>query len=197
MRRVASAIIAVSMITTVCGAQTTAWKLDKAHSQAKFTVAHLVISEVTGFFRDFDITMVTNKDDFTDANIETIIKASSIETGNERRDNHLRGDDFFDAVKFPEIKFKSTMIEKTGESAYRITGDLTIRGVTKSVVLDTKHKGILTDVRGSLRSVFKATTTIDRFDFGVKWDRLIEGGGLVAGKDVDITLSMEFTSGEK
>jgi len=194
MNKILSYFAAVAVFVSVGSAQTSSWKLDKAHSQVKFTVAHLVISEVTGFFRDFDVTMVADRDDFTDARIETIVKASSIETGNERRDNHLRGDDFFNAEKFPEIKFKGTKIEKTGEDAYKIIGDLTIREVTKSVTLDTKHKGIITDSRGGFRSVFKAITTIDRFDFGVKWDRLIEGGGLVAGKDVDITLSMEFTN---
>jgi polyisoprenoid-binding protein YceI len=175
-------------------AQTTAWKPDKAHSQIKFTVAHLVISEVSGFFREFDVAMVADKDDFESARIEAVIRTSSIETGNERRDNHLRGDDFFNAEKFPEIRFKSTRIEKTGDNNYTITGDLTIRDTTKSVTLDAKHKGIMTEAGGGLRSVFKATTTIDRFDFGVKWGKMIEGGGLIAGKDVEITLSMEFTS---
>ena len=194
MNRLVLLFTATALLCRAAGAQTTAWKPDKAHSQVKFTVAHLVISEVTGFFREFDVAMVADKDDFESAKIEAVIRTSSIETGNERRDNHLRGDDFFNAEKFPEIRFKSTKIEKAGDNSYTITGDLTIRDATRSVTLDAKHKGIMNEARGGLRSVFKATTTIDRFAFGVQWGRMIEGGGLVAGKDVEITLSMEFTS---
>lgn len=192
MNKFSSLITAVVFLTAIGSGQTTTWNMDKSHSQVTFTVAHLVISEVTGFFREFDVMMVADKSDFTDAKIETTIKTSSIDTGNERRDNHLRSDDFLNAEKFPEMKFKSTKIEKTGEDTYRITGDLTIRDVTKTVALDTKHKGIINDARG-VRSVFKATTTVNRFDFGVKWDQLMEGGGLVAGKDIEVTLSLELT----
>ena len=173
--------------------QAASWKLDKAHSQVTFSVAHLVISEVTGVFKDFDVTLTADEADFSDVKVEATIKTSSIDTGNQNRDKHLRSDDFLDVEKFPEMKFKSNEIEKTGDDTYKIKGDLTIRDVTKSVVLDTKFKGSIKGMGGNVTAAFKATTTIDRFDFGTKWNKTIETGGLVAGKDVEITLLLEFT----
>ena len=173
--------------------QSAVWKMDKAHSQVKFSVAHLVISEVTGVFKDVDATMASNQDDFTDAEIEATIKSASIDTGSEGRDKDVRSDSFLGAEKFPEIRFKSTKIEKTADGMYKITGNLTIRDVTKSVVLDTKYNGTIKDPWGNTRSAFKATTTIDRFDYGVKWDKRMDTGGLIAGRNIDITLLMEFT----
>ena len=128
-------------------AQTGDWKLDKSHSQVKFSVAHMVISEVTGVFKDFDVTFTSASEDFTDATIEATIKAASIDTGNENRDKNVRSDEFLNAEKFPEIKFKSTKVEKSGDTNYKITGDLTIRDITKPVVLDTKYKGTIKDAR--------------------------------------------------
>ena len=173
-------------------AQTGTWKMDKSHSQVKFSVAHMVISEVTGVFKDFDVAFTSASDDFTDATIEATIKAASIDTGNENRDKHVRSDEFLNVEKFPEIKFKSTMVEKSGETNYKITGDLTIRDITRTVVLDTKYRGSIKDMRGDPVVAFKATTTVDRFEFGTTWDKVIEGGGLVAGKEVEVTLLMEL-----
>jgi polyisoprenoid-binding protein YceI len=171
-------------------AQTT-WKADKAHSKINFSVTHMVIAEVDGRFTDFDATLTGSKDDFSDAKITATIKSASITTDNDFRDKHLRSDDFFNADKYPEIKFKSTSIEKTGENTYKITGDLTIRDTTKTVVLDTKYNGQVVGM-GATKCAFKATTTINRFDYGVHWDKTIESGGLVVGKNVDITLLLEF-----
>jgi len=168
------------------------WKLDKAHSMVNFSVAHLVISEVTGNFTDFDVTMSASKDDLTDASIETTIKSSTINTNNEQRDVHLKSDDFLNVEKFPEIRFKSTSVEKTGEDTYIMTGSLTIRDVTKTVVLDTKYRGTVKDPWGNTKVAFKTTTTINRFEYGLKWDAVLETGGFVAGEDVEITLIMEF-----
>lgn len=170
----------------------TAWKLDKAHSQVNFTVSHMVFSEVTGAFSDFEVRFVTSKDDFTDAVIEATIKTASIDTQNERRDNHVRGDDFLNAEKFPEMKFKSTKIEKTGH-VYKIHGMLTIRDITKPVVLDTQFRGAIKDAWGNNRIAFKAVTKVDRFEFGTTWNKALETGGLVAGKEVEVTLLMQFT----
>lgn len=173
-------------------AQTT-WKLDRSHSNVKFTVAHLVIAEVDGRFKDFDATITHTKDDLSDMRVEATIKTASIDTDNERRDGHLRSDDFLNAEKYPEITFKTTKVEKTGADTYRITGDLTIRDITKPVVLDTKFGGTVKDPRGNTKSAFKATTKIDRFEFGTKWNNAIETGGLVAGRDINVTLLMSFT----
>ncbi len=169
-----------------------AWNVDKNHSQILFTVSHMVFSEVTGAFRDFDVTFENAKDDFTDAKITATLKVRSIDTQNEKRDNHLKSNDFLNAEKFPEIKFKSTKVEKTGNDRYRITGDLTIRDVTKPVVLEAVYRGMIDDPWGNKRIGFKATTTINRFDFGVAWNATLETGGLIAGKDVQITLLMQF-----
>ena len=191
MKRLLTAtLLILSFVGT--GSSQIVWKSDKAHSAAKFTVSHMVIAEVEGYFKDFDATMTATKDDFTDAKIEATLQTASISTNNERRDNHLRSDDFLNAEKFPAITFKSTSVEKTGEDTYKITGDLTIRDVTKQVVLDTKYNGQVTDPMGNVKCGFRATTTIDRFDYGVKWNRAIETGGLIAGKDVHITLLLEF-----
>jgi len=196
MKQVIGFCLATILAMRVCAAEPTSWKLDKAHSQVRFSVSHLVITEVTGRFTDFDVTLTQPDDDFTKSQIQAIVKTASINTDVEQRDRHLRTDDFFNAEKFPTMTFKSTSIEKTGEGKYKITGDLTIRDVTRSVELDTKFNGTIVDPRGNTREGFKATTTINRFDFGVKWDMATETGGLVAGKEVEITLLMEFVKGK-
>jgi len=174
-------------------AQSNVWKLDRAHSGITFTIKHMVISEVTGRFDDFDITFVSSKPDFTDATLEGTIKVGSIDTGNPNRDKHLKTDDFFNAEKFPEIRFKSTSVEKVDEKNYKITGDLTIRDVTKKVTWDAVLNGTLKSARGT-RAAWKATLPINRFDYGLKWDRVTEAGGLVAGDIVTITIVGEFVS---
>jgi polyisoprenoid-binding protein YceI len=168
------------------------WKPDRAHSKVDFSVQHMVISEVTGRFTDFDMTLKQGEEDFTGSEVEASIKAASVNTDNESRDKHLRSDDFLNAEKFPELKFKSASFEKAGENTYKVAGDLTIRDVTKPVVLDVTLGGRITDPRGNQRVGFKATTVIDRFEYGVKWSRSLEAGGLIAGKDVTITLHIEL-----
>jgi polyisoprenoid-binding protein YceI len=172
--------------------QTTTWTADKAHSRVMFTVTHMVVSEVTGRFTDFDVILRQPKDDFSDAKVTASIKTASINTDNQTRDNHLRSDDFFNAEKYPEIKFVSTAWEKTGPDTYRIKGDLTMRDVTKPVVLNAKFNGSITDGRGDTKAGFKASTVINRMDYGVKWSRAIEAGGLVVSENVDILLLLEL-----
>jgi polyisoprenoid-binding protein YceI len=174
---------------TVASAQT--WKSDLSHSRVEFTVTHLMISEVTGRFTQFDATLQQGKEDFTDSKIETTIKTASVSTDNEGRDKHLRSDEFFNAEKFPEMKFTTTSFEKTAKDSYRITGQLTMRDVTKEVVLEAKFLGSLSDPRGT-RAGFKATGTINRQDWGVKWNRNLDNGGVVVSDNVIITLLMEF-----
>lgn len=188
------ALYGVATLTLMAGslsAQPTTWTADKAHSQVKFSVSHLVVAEVEGRFKDFDATLKSSKEDFTDAQLEAKIKVGSIDTDNEKRDKHLRSGDFFDAEHFPEITFMSTAFEKAGKDTYKIKGDLTIRGTTKPVVLDAKYNGTITDPYGNTKVGFKAVTVINRFDFGVKWDAKLESGALVAGDMVTITLLFE------
>jgi polyisoprenoid-binding protein YceI len=167
------------------------WQLDRAHSRVKFTVKHMMISEVEGSFKDFSIVFKSAKDDFSDATVEAKIKTASIDTDNERRDNHLRSDDFFNAEKYPEITFRSERFEKVGENRYKIHGDLTIRDVTKKVVFDAEYTGSVTTNAGKV-SGWKATLTLNRFDYGLKWNQAIETGGLVVGENVHVTLLLQF-----
>jgi len=173
------------------------WKADKVHSKVNFSVSHMVISEVTGDFKDFDATLTSSKDDFSDAVIDATIQMASINTDNDKRDAHLRSDDFFNAEKFPTMTFKSTNIEKTGPGTFKITGNLTMRDVTKPVVLDTKLIGQTKTPWGATAAGFKATTVIDRFEFGTKWNQALETGGLIVGRDVIVTLLFEFDKQEK
>jgi polyisoprenoid-binding protein YceI len=167
------------------------WKSDLSHSRVEFTVTHLMISEVTGRFTQFDAILQQGKEDFSDSKIEATIKTASISTDNETRDKHLRSDEFFNAEKFPELKFTSTSFEKTGKDSYRITGQLTMRDSTKEVVLEGRFLGTLSDPRGT-RAGFKATGTINRQDWGVRWNRTLDNGGVVVSDNVSITLLMEF-----
>ena len=173
-------------------AQNTGWKLDKSHSSIGFSVRHMVISEVVGTFKDFDVSFTSTKDDYTDASVDASIKVASINTDNERRDGHLKTDDFFNAEKFPLIKFKSTSFEKVGENKYKITGDLTIRDITKKVTFDAVYNGSIKAPWGATVSSWKATTSVNRFDFGLRWNKAIDSGGLIAGETVNITLNLEL-----
>lgn len=173
-------------------AQQTIWKFDKAHSQVQFKVTHLVISEVTGSFKDFDGTVKTVGEDFATTEIEFTIQTKSINTGVEKRDNHLRSDDFFNAEKFPQIVFKSKSMRKVGDNKYKLVGDLTIRDVTKQVELDVVLGGMVNDGSGNRRAGFKLTGTVNRFDYNLKWNALIEAGGAVVGPEVEIICNVEL-----
>ena len=170
------------------------WTLDQAHSNVTFSIHHMVISEVTGSFKDFAVNLHSTKEDFTDANIDATVNVNSINTENDRRDAHLRTDDFFNAEKFPTIKFKSTSFEKIGENHYAIKGLLTIRDTTKEVTIDAVLNGILSSSKGE-RAGWKGTLSINRFDYGLKWNQTIETGGLIAGATVNIIFNLEFVKG--
>jgi len=190
MKRVIAGLIAIVGISVIASAQFE-WKLDKAHSSITFTVRHMVISEVSGNFKDFSVVLKSEKEDFSDASIESIIQVASISTDNDFRDKHLKSDDFFNAEKYPEIKFKSTQFEKLSDNKYKITGDLTIRDVTRKVTFDAVLNGTLKTNRGML-SAWKASTTINRFDYNLKWNKTLETGGLMVGQDVTVTLNLEL-----
>lgn len=174
----------------------TKWNADKAHSNINFTVSHMVISEVTGKFNDFDITMESKQKDFADAAVAVRIKTKSIDTGNERRDNHLRSADFFNADVDSVITFTSTKFEKKSETRYQITGMLSMHGITKPVVLDATYKGSISLQQGE-RIAFKATTTLHRADWGLTWNRAIESGGLLVGEDVELSINVELVAAKK
>jgi polyisoprenoid-binding protein YceI len=152
----------------------------------------MVISSVNGQFKDVTGTLVSSKDDFSDAKITIVIASKSITTENDKRDEHLRSADFFDVEKFPESTFKSTSIKKTGDNTFVITGELTMHGVTKSVDLIAAFKGKIKSPWGQTVAAFKGSTTIDRNDWGLKWNKTLEAGGVLVGKDVELTFNVEL-----
>jgi polyisoprenoid-binding protein YceI len=169
----------------------TKWTLDKSHSSLRFSVTHMVVSEAEGAFKTWNGTMEHTKDDFSDAKIVFTADVNSISTDNENRDKHLKSDDFFNAEKYPEIKFVSTSFVPQGGNKYKLNGDLTIRDVTKPVTFDCTYGGVIKTQRGN-KSGFKANTTINRFDYNLKWDRATEAGSLVVSKEVGINVKIEF-----
>lgn len=170
----------------------TKWTFDKAHSKVQFKVTHMVISEVTGQFKNYDGTVETSKDDFTDAKINFTIDVNSINTDNEQRDTHLKSDDFFNAEKFPKITFVSKSFKKVNNKKYKLVGDLTIRNITKQVELDVTYNGTVKDPWGNTRAGFKVSGQVNRFDYGLKWNALLELGGAVVGETVDIIIDVEI-----
>lgn len=193
MKQLPAAFFTVALATASLSAQETTWKLDNVHSNVVFTVQHLVISEVMGTFREFDVKFRASKPDFSDASIEADVKTASVDTDNEKRDNHLRSDDFFNAQQFPGMKFRSTSMKRIGEKQYALTGDLTIRDVTKPVTFTVDFLGVIDGGQFGTRSGWKAITTINRFDYKLNWDRSLEAGGLIVGKDITIQLNLEFS----
>lgn len=183
MKKIAYTLSFISCVTLT--AQST-WKADGAHSKVGFAISHLMISEVEGHFGEFDIT-ATADDAFSDPDFTVEIKTASIDTDNERRDTHLKSDDFFAAESHPAITFKTTALEKTGEKTFKLTGDLSMNGVTKPVNLEGKLNGIITDQRSQkLKAGLKLTGTIDRKDFGVG------SKPFPVGDEVDMTINLEM-----
>lgn len=169
------------------------WVVDPTHSEVHFKIKHLVISTVTGAFKKFDGSFEASKPDLSDAQINFVVDASSIDTNNEQRDGHLKSPDFFDAEKFPELKFVSTSIDKKDDDEYILTGDLTIRDVTKPVELKVEYGGQTQDMYGQTKAGFDVTGKIDRHEFGLKWSGVTEAGGLVVSNDVKLNISLQFT----
>jgi len=168
------------------------WAVDKAHSKIGFAVTHLLISEVEGYFKDFDLKVVTDREDFVDAKIEFTAKTASIFTDNEKRDEHLKSDDFFNSEKFPEMKFVSKSFKKVGKNKYKLTGDLTIRDVTKPITLDVVYNGTVKDPWGNTKAGFNVTGKLNRFDYGLKWNALTELGGAVVDKIVKLRINVQL-----
>lgn len=180
------------LITFVTITAQTEWKFDAAHSTIGFTVSHLVISEVDGKFKNFDGKVTASNENFSDAKIEFEADINSIDTDNEKRDGHLKAADFFDAEKYPKLTFKSKKFEKVGEKKFVLTGDLTMRGVTKEIQLDVKMNGIVKDPWGNTKAGFKITGELNRFDYGLKWNTLMEAGGAVVGQEVNLNINIEL-----
>jgi polyisoprenoid-binding protein YceI len=169
------------------------WTIDKAHSDIFFTVRHMVITKVRGRFLEWDGTLALDEQDWPKSHVEVSIEAASISTNDEKRDGHLRSADFLDAEKFPKLTFKSTKVEKASGDKLKVTGDLTIRDVTKSVTLDVAVLGKAKDPWGNNKIAFNGKVAIQREEFGAKWNQALEAGGLLVGKEVDIDLELQAT----
>lgn len=168
------------------------WKIDPIHSDMHFKVRHLVISNVTGTFGTYDAEMEASADDFSDAKISFHADVNSISTGMEQRDQHLKSDDFFNAEKYPRISFANGRLQKTGDRTYQLTGDLTIRDVTKTVTLNAEFGGIMADFYGNTKAGFEITGTINRQEFGLKWAAVTEAGGVVVSDEVKLSINAQM-----
>lgn len=179
------------MSATTTPTATEVWTIDPSHSSVEFSVKHMMFATVRGRFSAFSGTITIPGGDPTKGSVEVSIDADSIDTRDEKRDEHLRSNDFFGAGDNPQITFRSTSVAAKGKDRYAVTGDLTIRGVTKPVVLDATFNGQGVNPWGATVAGWSAETTIDRKDFGVNWNAALESGGFLVGDDVKINLDLE------
>jgi polyisoprenoid-binding protein YceI len=175
----------------------TTWNIDTSHSGVHFTIRHMVIAKVRGTFDRWQGSIQLDEQNPAASKVSARIEAASIDTREERRDAHLRSQDFFDVEKYPELTFESSKVEKLSEDRYRVTGALTIHGVAKEVALDVESLGAGKDPWGNERIVFQAQTSINRKDFGLTWNQALETGGVLVGEKVEISLDVEAVKATK
>ncbi len=192
-RKVAAAALLASSLILASDAFALPWTLDTAHSRVGFSIRHLMISNVHGFFGKFEGAAEYDGKDITTATLEVKIDPASVNTVNEKRDDHLRTPDFFDVAKFKDMGFVATKFEAAGEGKSKVTGDFTMHGVTKSLTLDVEGPTpVLKGQKGSLHFGVSATAKISRKDFGLTYGKLLETGGAALGDEVTITIDAEF-----
>lgn len=167
------------------------WEIDSSHSGVHFSARHMVVAKVRGQFARWSGTVLAQDGDLARGQVNVVIDAASIDTGVADRDAHLRSADFFDVEQYPEITFASTRVVELGENQYRVFGDLTIRGVTREVELEVEYAGTAQDPWGNERAGFSASTSIDRKDFGLTWNKVLEAGGVMVGDRINIELEVE------
>lgn len=184
--------LSVALAGTAAAFAADEYTIDKAHSSVAFSVKHMVVNNVKGLFEDYSGTILYDEKDITKSSVKAVIKTASIDTGNEKRDEHLRNADFFDAQKYPEITFASKRIMKQGDG-YAAVGTLTMHGVSKEVTIPFTVAGPIKDPWGNLRMGVEGGLTINRQDFGISWSKTMDSGGLVVGNDVKIELNLEAT----
>jgi len=193
IRKFAVAAVLTAAAAWQAAAATTTWKIDPAHTAAQFAVKHLMISTVRGEFKGVTGTVTWDDQDVTKSKVDVTIDAKTVNTGEEARDKDLKSEKFFDAEKFPTITFTSKKVEAAGAGKLKVTGDLTIHGVTKEVVLEVEGPTApVKDPWGNTRVAASATTKVNRQDYGVKWNANMDGGGVVVGDTVNITIDMEM-----
>ena len=172
----------------------TTWQLDPAHTNVEFGVRHLMISTVKGRFGDISGTVTLDPHDESAAAVDITVQTASIDTRQEQRDAHLRSPDFFDAQNWPVISFHGTSVEGDTDSEFQLTGDLTIRDVTREITLDVTKEGQGSDPWGNVRAAYSAKGKIDRRDFGLTYNQVLETGGVVVGDEIKISVNVEFTA---
>ena len=193
LSRIAAAAGLAAVLSLPAGAATSNWQIDPAHSAAQFSVRHLAISTVRGAFSKVTGTAVLDDQDISKSTVDVTIDVASIDTRQPDRDKDLKSDRFFDAANFPTITFKSKKVEQTAPGKLKVTGDLTIRGTTKEVVLDVDGPTApVKDPWGNQRVAVNATTKVNRQDYGVKWNATMDNGGVVVGDDVSIVIDVEM-----
>jgi polyisoprenoid-binding protein YceI len=168
------------------------WVMDPAHSEITFKVRHMMITNVTGTFETSTGTMYADQADFSDAEVMFEAEVASVNTRNNQRDEHLRTNDFFDAANHPKLTFKSSKLEKNGDSSYLLHGVISIRGVEKPLVLDVSYKGLVLDPWGLLRAGFEMNGSLDRTDFGLHWNASSEDGSIVLSEEVKLILNVQM-----
>ena len=187
---VRSAFLAVGLVVALAApALADTFTVDKAHSEAAFQVRH-ILTKVRGTFRDFSGTINFDKARPENSTVEFRIKATSIDTGNQKRDDHLRSPDFFDVATHPEIVFKSTKVVAKGGNKFDVTGDFTLHGVTKTITLPVAFLGEQKFGKG-VKAGFETAVTINRKDYGLNWNRALESGGVLVGEEVEIAINLE------
>jgi polyisoprenoid-binding protein YceI len=194
MRRAFAIVLLAAVAAGPAVAAESTWEIDPAHSSVQFSVRHMMVSNVRGEFRKVSGTVQGDETDPTKAKVEATIDTTSIDTRNEKRDSHLKSADFLDTEKFPTMTFKSKKIEKTGDRRYKVTGDLTLHGVTRDVTLDVEGPSAsVKDPMGNVRVGATATAKLNRQDFGITWSKALDGGGVMVGDDIDVTIDVEGT----
>jgi polyisoprenoid-binding protein YceI len=193
MHRHIGTLIAVISVLGGATAGASTWEIDPAHSSAQFAVRHLMVSTVRGTMGKVTGSLNLDEGDVTKSSVVATIDVTGIDTREPKRDAHLKAPDFFDATQYPSITFQSKRVEKVSDDRYKVTGDLTIKGKTKEVVLDVEGSPKpMTDPMGNTKLGGVARTKINRQDFGVSWSKSLDGGGLVVGDDVEITIDLEL-----
>ncbi len=170
----------------------TKWAIDPTHSEIQFKIKHLVISTVTGKFKEFSGSLEQEGDTFENAQVEFSANIDSIDTGVADRDGHLKSDDFFNAEKYPELIFKGTSFVKMDNNNYKLTGNLTIRDITREIELDVFYGGTVTDPYGQIKSGFEITGEINRKDYNLKWTAVTEAGSIVVSDQVKLNLNIQL-----
>jgi polyisoprenoid-binding protein YceI len=193
LSRIAVTAGLAAVLSLPAGAATSEWKIDPQHSSAQFSVRHMAISTVRGAFSKVTGTILLDDSDITKSTVDVTIDASTVDTREPDRDKDLRSDKFFDVAHYPSITFKSKRVQQVATGKLKVTGDLTIRGTTKEVVLDVEGPTApVKDPWGNVRAAVTATTKVNRQDFGVKWNATLDNGGVVVGDDVNITIDVEM-----